>query len=73
MVTDAYNPITQEAEVEVSLWVWDQPGLHTEFKTTLNKWDPAWKKQIKERGSGHGTHGFNSSTQKDETGESLWV
>jgi hypothetical protein len=31
MVVHVFNPSTQKAEAGGSLWVWDQPGLDSEF------------------------------------------
>ena len=28
----AFNPSTRKAEADGSLWVWDQPGLQSEFQ-----------------------------------------
>jgi hypothetical protein len=32
VVADTFNPSTQEAEADGSLWVWGQPGLQSKFQ-----------------------------------------
>jgi hypothetical protein len=32
VMVQAFDPSTQEAEADRSLWVWGQPDLHSEFQ-----------------------------------------
>jgi hypothetical protein len=34
MVVYTLNPSTKEARASGSLWIWGQPGLHTEFQAS---------------------------------------